>query len=391
MRVTLPVDPHFKTASEVATLKFLAQYTSIPVPRVIAYNASSQNDLQFEWILMTRLPGVPLRNLWPSMSWNQKIDVVKKLSEYINELQRPHFSRAGNLYLVDQSHPNPSWKLPSNRQAEGFIPLENFVGFVIGPIVTLPFFFENRVKLPSDRGPFFHSSKMVMSLLNLQILSAVDRKDVLAASIHDGDTEYDLDDLEDLDGAIEASRILLSLVDNFFDDINNEEFVLRHNDLSTNNILIDASTSQITGIVDWECVSLQPLWEAMRAPQLLDGPEINTVAFRRNFGADIPADPMTSPPLILDTLEKDNLEYTDFHEELQGNLEKMLLRRVFEKGRPSDSSAEKLQRIFVNKIRQVDSEVTWRRARYWAERVRDGKDPEPERDEVDELYFWPED
>ena len=38
MRVSLPVDPYFKTASEVATLQFVQKNTSIPVPQVIVCN-----------------------------------------------------------------------------------------------------------------------------------------------------------------------------------------------------------------------------------------------------------------------------------------------------------------------------------------------------------------
>jgi hypothetical protein len=73
MRVTIPVDPYFKTASKVATLKFLSQHTSIPVPSVIAYDTSPENQLGFEWTLMTRLPGVPLKELGssPQLLWGE--------------------------------------------------------------------------------------------------------------------------------------------------------------------------------------------------------------------------------------------------------------------------------------------------------------------------------
>ena len=36
-------------------------------------------------------------------------------------------------------------------------------------------------------------------------------------------------------------------------------------------LLIDSVTRLITGVVDWECVSLQPLWKAQRPPKLLYG------------------------------------------------------------------------------------------------------------------------
>lgn len=52
MRVSLPVDPHYKTSSGVATLDLIYKRTTIPVPKVIAHEASNENELGFEWILM---------------------------------------------------------------------------------------------------------------------------------------------------------------------------------------------------------------------------------------------------------------------------------------------------------------------------------------------------
>ena len=52
MRVSLPVDPHHKTMSEVATIKFVRQQTEMPVPKIIVFDGSNDNDLGFEWILI---------------------------------------------------------------------------------------------------------------------------------------------------------------------------------------------------------------------------------------------------------------------------------------------------------------------------------------------------
>ena len=45
MRVSLPVDPYFKTAGEVATLQFVKKNTSIPVPQIIPLDSSADNEL----------------------------------------------------------------------------------------------------------------------------------------------------------------------------------------------------------------------------------------------------------------------------------------------------------------------------------------------------------
>jgi hypothetical protein len=47
LRVILPVDLYFKTASEVAMFKYLSHHTTIPVPQLVAYNTSADNELGF--------------------------------------------------------------------------------------------------------------------------------------------------------------------------------------------------------------------------------------------------------------------------------------------------------------------------------------------------------
>ena len=51
MRLTLPVEPLFKTESQCVTLSSIQTYTSIPVPDVVAYDSSAKTPLGFEWIL----------------------------------------------------------------------------------------------------------------------------------------------------------------------------------------------------------------------------------------------------------------------------------------------------------------------------------------------------
>lgn len=64
MRVSLPVDPVFKTLSEVATISYIREHTSIPAPEVIAYDASNENELGFEWMIQAYVPGQSLEDAW---------------------------------------------------------------------------------------------------------------------------------------------------------------------------------------------------------------------------------------------------------------------------------------------------------------------------------------
>jgi hypothetical protein len=64
MRGALPVDPFFKTESEVATMEYVREHSSIPLPRVIAYQSSALQRSRFrvdshgESCRLARLPSV---------------------------------------------------------------------------------------------------------------------------------------------------------------------------------------------------------------------------------------------------------------------------------------------------------------------------------------------
>ncbi|KAJ4319437.1 hypothetical protein N0V84_006339 [Fusarium piperis] len=64
LRISLPIDPQYKTLSEVATIRWLSATTTIPLPKVIDYDSLIDSALGFEWIRMTRLDGTSLSGAW---------------------------------------------------------------------------------------------------------------------------------------------------------------------------------------------------------------------------------------------------------------------------------------------------------------------------------------
>ncbi|KAI0247102.1 phosphotransferase enzyme family-domain-containing protein [Lactifluus subvellereus] len=368
MRISLPVDPYFKTASEVATLQFVRKNTSIPVPHVIAFDSSSDNELGFEWILMGKLPGVSLKSLWESQAlvWEERVQITKTLAGYVKQLMSFKFPLMGSLYPSTRREVERVAWLKDVSSKTRFVPLLDDAEFSMGPVVTIPFFYGDRVHLQPDRGPFETSLSYLTSLLHLHVTSTTSRK--IAAS---ADDEYDEDDISELDDAIAAYQSILSILPSFFppEASSQETFSLYHDDMSSNNILIDPATHRITGIVDWECVSLQPAWHVARVPQLLDGPEVDD-------GSPIPA---AAPP--------PDKGADDFHKELRDRLEQMLLRGVFYEelgGKPEHGSRE---RLFENKMYQAEVRPTG--VRNWANKVQQGSDPFPTKTEGNP-YFWPE-
>ena len=373
MRVSLPVDPYFKTASEVATLQFVRKNTSIPVPQIIAFDPSADNELGFEWILMTKLSGVPLESLWesPDLVWDSRVQITKTLAGYLRQLMSFNFPLMGNLYPSNRPEFERVAWLKDLSSKSRFVPLLDDPEFTIGPLAIIPFVYGDRIHLQNGRCVFGTSSSYLTSLLRLHISSNMKRK--IAMSTND---EYDEDDISDVEDIITAYESLLSVLPMFFpsDASNAETFSLFHDDMSTNNILVDPTTFRITGIVDWECVSLKPLWEVARVPKLLEGPEV----LEFHSYSQIPDTPPPPEPGA-NAVQK----------EQRGALEQMLLRRIFYDETGGDSKHRSRERLFENKINQVDFRPTI--VKDWVNKVLQGEDPFPKGGEgFDVSHFWPE-
>ncbi len=98
-RVAIPIVPYYKTESEVATIAFVHANTSIPVPRVFAWDSNRGNELTFEWILMEKMDGVPLWDVWRKVPWERKLELTETIAGMIKQLRDRKFDRIGGLFF----------------------------------------------------------------------------------------------------------------------------------------------------------------------------------------------------------------------------------------------------------------------------------------------------
>ncbi|WEW56991.1 hypothetical protein PRK78_002450 [Emydomyces testavorans] len=250
MRVSLPVDPQYKTRSEVATVSWIQHHTSLPVPKIIAYQATRENSLGFEWILMEKIPGRPLADAWRSMEYPVKEQLVQRLAMYSSSVFKNQLRGIGNIY-ADSSSPE---SFSSN----------------VGRIVSMQFFWGNHILQDVPRGPFQSSKDWILSSL---LFNERDCNSTLAKYQNRDDlSSDDEDDVEDAERTLTIIKRLKAHVDDFFPDSGQipEASMLFHDDLNQHNILVDEN-GILTGVVDWECVSALPLWKACYYPSFLEG------------------------------------------------------------------------------------------------------------------------
>ncbi|EAT91101.2 hypothetical protein SNOG_01452 [Parastagonospora nodorum SN15] len=220
MRISLPVYPRLKTQSEVATINFVRQETDMPVPRILAFDASNKNELGFEWIMMEMVSGTTLRKQWRKISWEAKQTIVRQLAHYHAQLYEKPFPKIGNLFPVVQES----------------------AFFELGPIVSLVFFWGDHLKHDVPRGPFKTSYEWLKTRLTFAL---ADQQRIL-------ETSDDEDDIEDAEFSIKlAEDVAEQLPKVFPPEAASEQNVLFHDDLSMQNIMVD-ETGKLAAIVDWE-------------------------------------------------------------------------------------------------------------------------------------------
>ncbi|CAG8242131.1 unnamed protein product [Penicillium olsonii] len=316
IRISLPVDPSHKVASEVATMDWIHRTTSLPIPRVISYQSSADNQIGFEWILMTRMPGKPLADVWKSFSipFNVKPRLVKELAANMACLFRNQLQGIGNLHrrsLTPEGSQSDEQTSPTrNPDTAGTASLAESASndssgssWDVGQIVSMQFFWGYHIHQNVYRGPFQSSKDWLLSRLALNENDCQSTLEKHAAKDTEDLDSDDESEVEDATSALKRIERLKSILPLFFPMSSDSGFskpsvmepsVLSHDDLSRHNILVDES-GNLTAVLDWECVSALPLWKSCYYPQLYKGAPVDQSLIAATIGVTLMILPMTTP------------------------------------------------------------------------------------------------
>lgn len=299
MRVAIPVDPFFKTESEVATMEYVRERSSLPVPRVVAFASTASNPLGFEWILMERADGVPLDQVWDNMPLDAKTRLTDDFAHRMKQLLDIRFTLLGNIYFVDIWNQVGYAPLFDHHPRHNSGSIDVDIGgtdgnFVIGRMVSTRFFRDKRAVLRAERGPFRTARELALAetrLLGQRIrhLSPSPNDDYYCEvdeGLADGGDEV-LQIFDQLEDAASTRVFPLSA-----DDGPEDAKVLWHDDLSCMNVLVHPETYELTGVVDWESVSIVPAWETgrdgvpyfLRGLEVTEPPQVGTVSDEEEEG-----------------------------------------------------------------------------------------------------------
>ncbi|WEW56652.1 hypothetical protein PRK78_002100 [Emydomyces testavorans] len=241
--------PEEKMRSEIATMKYVAEKTTIPIPRLYGYSISRNNILGLPFMLVEYIEG---NTLYPTNLRTMDRDKRKHLHAQIGDvyiqLYRQQFDRIGALTLDKNDE---HWVFASNRPLTVDVNEQEVSGLEICNY------------LPPNRT--FHSTIDYIYMVTKLISNDFHRgRDCI---VNEDDARWYL-------YSIYASQsILMEWVNPKY---NQGPFVLMHGDLRPPNIIIDDDFN-IVSILDWEWSHTVPV-QLFVPPSWLTNREITEIS-----------------------------------------------------------------------------------------------------------------
>ena len=225
-----------KMDSEIATLKFLNERTSVRVPRLIGFGLGD-DDSPVPFIIMQHVEGLPLNIYWKRYGDNPKFvkGITKSLAQQYCSLLRHPFDRVGSLRLTKD---RDGWEIGSAP-----LSIDQFDLFRDG----LKFTPSNPISSSEDY--YLSQSRLFERYINEQRNSVFDEEDALQKYV--------------------TPEVFRQVIPHYMQKkFNNGPFFLCHLDLHASNIMTNKNL-EVEAILDWECASVLPFEVACAPPRCL--------------------------------------------------------------------------------------------------------------------------
>ncbi|KAI7266089.1 hypothetical protein KC345_g8285 [Hortaea werneckii] len=236
------------TASEVATMDLVRRH-GVPTPVVYAYSANANNPVRSEYMVMEKVPGRCLADIWYELCDKERVKVLGAIVDQEAKLFNISFPAYGSIYSTGDLPDNIGH---ANVEADA-------AQFCVGPDSSLEYWFETRSQLEISSGP---------AMTCQQVLQGGVKKELGWLHSHGKprlpfDREYcEMFNYERVnpEGHMRTLEKYLKITSH---TVPVEEWlqkpVIRHPDLSPNNIFVDDNRN-ITGIIDWQHTTVLPLY-----------------------------------------------------------------------------------------------------------------------------------
>ncbi|KAI9693396.1 MAG: hypothetical protein M1820_009325 [Bogoriella megaspora] len=258
-------EPHFTTASEVATMDFMRNVLNTPVPEVYSWSSrADDNPVGIEYIIMEKARGIPLVVVWDDLPAAAKAKILAAVSKIHKSWLSLTFSRYGALYYSHDVDEPSSDCLYINDKGERI----NNPRFSIGRASGRSWVDVGRARVSYDRGPWQSATEYCRAAARreLNALQSITKEPKQLFMIC-GPKLYSPSPGKKK-AAIEAyEKIVDWLIPT---DATITAGQLWHNDMHDENIFVDPEdVTKITAIIDWQSVDIAPLFDHHPDPAFL--------------------------------------------------------------------------------------------------------------------------
>ncbi|KAG6020782.1 hypothetical protein E4U40_005846 [Claviceps sp. LM458 group G5] len=263
--------PHFTTASEVATMKFAREVLNTPLPEVYDWCSRAQETpVGAEFILMEKLDGAELEEVWPEMTIQDRYEVVTAVTCYQKSWASVSFEQFGSLYFAEDFKGE---NIPALVYTDGEGRRVEDPRFVVGPSTSREMFDAGRGDIEFDRGKSLEEYHAAIGRREIACVQHISHLPPSPVSLQ-GPGLYQ-PTREKKVAALECYLKLLKYL--LPADRSLRTSHLWHSDLHAGNVLVDpGNRTRVIGLIDWQSTELSPLYFQARQPHFIDykGPAI---------------------------------------------------------------------------------------------------------------------
>ncbi|KAI1770279.1 hypothetical protein F4818DRAFT_455789 [Hypoxylon cercidicola] len=237
-----------------AILEYLTEFTDLKVPRVITWDATTDNSLENNYIILSRIPGKCLQEVWKDLAHHQKLILARKLAQLFLQIESVTNQVAGTI-KVHKKGLGRGDKISDRMFVEAF-------GADVLDIPNDPINWLNvdNGLLPLDR--LRHDPP---NLTVSDIMLAIFRRRIYQTKNHETNShDYLLEFFEPCQQMVE------DMVDRGVFQSENDAICLHHVDIFPRNIMVDFSPDiTITGVLDWDVALFAPSFAGRAPPRWL--------------------------------------------------------------------------------------------------------------------------
>lgn len=217
--------------SEIMTMRFIRKYTTIPIPDIISFDSTTENEIASPYTIMQFNEGTPVCQIWwdengPTPLEERRHRILDTVASAMSQLTQFKFNKIGCLEFEGDTRSPKIGPLNIIDQEEEIRQQEA----------------EHNGAIFKSVGPFDSSREYLTSLLDAQVV-------------------------EDDSFTIGMNRLLRMMVESLplsRSMAENESFVLTHPDFGGQNFLV-SEDGTLTAIIDWDNVQTVPQWIGCRS------------------------------------------------------------------------------------------------------------------------------